>query len=337
MRSEHSGVLACVRCRSTLGLDAEQTADDGHVIRGTLTCAGCAAQYAVVRGVPRLMPEALPDHVDRTVQGFGYQWKQGNSFLKHAQFFAPATFLDFIRPVPSEWFAGKTVLDAGCGTGRFTRLSAQFGARLVVGVDLGEAVEVAFENTRHLPDVLIVQGDILRLPLQPVFDYAFSIGVLHHTADPRSAFLQLASKVRPGGGVSAWVYGAENNGWVVRAVSPVRRITSRMPRPLLMLAAHLAALPLTAAIKFVYAPVARRPSLACLRSRLFYFDYFVFLSQFSYREHAIVVFDHLVPAISEYIPRADFAEWFSAAGLEQIVITARAGNSWRGFGLVVSA
>jgi hypothetical protein len=107
-----------------------------------------------------------------------------------------------------------------------------------------------------------------------------------------------------------------------------------MPRPLLLALAHVAAVPLTLAVKAVYAPVAKRPSLAWLKRRLFYFDYMMFLAQFGYREHAFIVFDHAVPAIAEYIPRDTFADWFRQARLERTVITDRAGNSWRGFGLV---
>jgi hypothetical protein len=58
----------------------------------------------------------------------------------------------------------------------------------------------------------------------------------------------------------------------------------------------------------------------------------VFLSQFGYREHVYIVFDHAVPALAEYIPRDEFDEWFRSAGLIDVTITSRANNSWRGFG-----
>ena len=67
------------------------------------------------------------------------------------------------------------------------------------------------------------------------FDYAFSVGVLHHLPDPRGGFLSLASKVKPGGHISAWIYGAENNEWITRWVNPVReKITSRIDRRALL-------------------------------------------------------------------------------------------------------
>lgn len=333
MRAAHAdlNILTCLDCDGALSLSASETADDGHVMTGALRCAGCGRSYPVVRGVPRMVPRRLLSTVSDTVDAFGYQWKQANTILKGARFSAPEVFLDFIHPVQPEWFRDKVVFDGGCGIGRFTILSAGFGARLVIGVDLSEAVDVAFANTRHLQTVLIVQADMLQLPLRRAIDYAFSVAVLHHTSNPRGAFLHMATKVVPGGSVSAWVYGRENNGWIIHVVNPVRRVTSRVPRPLLLALAHLVAIPLTLLSHGVYGPVARRPALRPLRHVLFYFDYLAFLAQFGYREHAIIVFDHAVPAIAEYIPRDQFAEWFKAAGLEDVVITMRGGNSWRGY------
>ena len=57
------------------------------------------------------------------------------------------------------------------------------------------------------------------------------------------------------------------------------------------------------------------------------------MSQFGFHEQAVgIVFDQLVPTIAEYIPRDEFQQWFDANGLEDVTISSRAGNSWRGFG-----
>ena len=113
----------------------------------------------------------------------------------------------------------------------------------------------------------IVQADIYHLPLKPVFDYAFSVGVLHHLPRPREGFLSLASKVKTGGHISAWVYGAENNGWITRLVNPLReRVTSRINRRSLL---HLSKLPtaaLFAATKLVYGPLNRSARRRCTRA-----------------------------------------------------------------------
>src|SRR5260370_1394399 len=61
---------------------------------------------------------------------------------------------------------GAVVLDAGCGMGRYLRIAAEAGGK-VVGLDLSGAVRAARELSADLPNVLIVQGDLLRPPLGP--------------------------------------------------------------------------------------------------------------------------------------------------------------------------
>ena len=58
--------------------------------------------------------------------------------------------LELLPPV--SW---RTVLDAGCGTGRYMRLLSALGAR-VIGVDLSQAM-VSRARALHLP---VVRGDM---------------------------------------------------------------------------------------------------------------------------------------------------------------------------------
>jgi SAM-dependent methyltransferase/uncharacterized protein YbaR (Trm112 family) len=327
-------LLRCPTCDGDLDLGrAQETASDGHVMTGDLLCLGCRNSYQILRGVPRFPSGAVSERVSQTVGGFGYQWLRANAYLRHAVFSTAEIFLEFIHPVEPDYFRGKLVLDAGCGMGRFTRLASAFGAAAVVGVDLSDSVDAAFDNTRTFSNVLILQADLFSLPLRPIFDYAFSVGVLHHTENPRRAFEAVLSLVLPGGGMSAWVYGRENNEWIIRFVNPVRRnVTSRMPGPLLLALAYAIATPLFFISKGLYRPVGKMPRLSWMKKSLFYFDYLFLLGGFGLREQACIVFDHLVPSIAEYIPLEAFTRWFHENGLRDVVISSRKGNSWRGFG-----
>src|ERR1051325_9411102 len=60
-------ILACVDCGGDLRLSAATTAGDGHVMEGTLACAGCARSYPIARGVPRLTPARFTQDVHDTV------------------------------------------------------------------------------------------------------------------------------------------------------------------------------------------------------------------------------------------------------------------------------
>lgn len=285
-----------------------------------------------MRGVPRF---AALDQVEAekaaTAANFGWQWQHfTQSDEKYDQ-----QFLGWLAPVEKHFFKDKVVLEGGCGKGRHTQLAAKWGARDVIGIDLSAAVETAFAATRDLPNAHIIQADIYHLPVKRVFDYAYSVGVLHHLPDPRAGFQSLAAKVKSGGHISAWVYGAENNEWITRWINPLReRMTSRMnPRTLLQLSKVPTAL-LFAATKMVYGPLNRSPRGAALAGLLFYNDYLKSISRFGWREQHTIVFDHLVAPTAFYISREEFADWWSEIRAQDVEIGWHNRNSWRGCGRI---
>src|SRR5205807_2173325 len=72
-------------------------------------------------------------------------------------------------------YAGRLVLDAGVGAGRFAEVVAARGAE-VVGIDLTEAVDAAFRHLGHREAVHVVQADIFSLPFRDeAFHLAYSI------------------------------------------------------------------------------------------------------------------------------------------------------------------
>jgi SAM-dependent methyltransferase len=329
--------LACPACEGELELaSADQTEDARgwmEILEGKLACKNCARKFAVRRGVPRFVEV---DEIERekaaTAENFGWQWQhftQGDERYDEQ-------FRGWIAPVGPEFFQDKIVLEGGCGKGRHTQLAANWGATEVIGVDLSDAVETAFAATRALPNAHIIQADIYHLPLKRcAFDYAFSVGVLHHLPDPRTGFISLSTRVKSGGHLSAWVYGAENNEWITRWVSPLReRVTSRISRGTLL---HLSKLPTAlvyAATKGIYAPLNRSARGAALARHLFYNDYLNSIAGFGWREQHTIVFDHLVAPTAFYISRAEFEEWWREIKASDVQIGWHNQNSWRGFGRI---
>lgn len=322
--------LACPSCGGEIQLLSAAKHEDGEILEGDLSCLSCSRRFPVVRGVPRF---ADLKHVEEdkaaTAENFGWQWQH---FAHQDERYAEQ-FLGWIAPARPDFFRDKVVLEGGCGKGRHTQLAARWGARDVVSIDLSSAVGTAFAATRSLDNAHIIQADIYNLPLKQVFDYAFSVGVLHHLPDPRAGFIALASKVKPGGHISAWVYGAENNEWITRFVNPLRlSMTSRM-RPQSLL--HLSKLPaavLFALTKLVYGPLNRSAGGAALARHLFYNDYLRAISSFGWREQHSIVFDHLVAPTAFYIPRQEFEEWWREIGASEVSIGWHNKNSWRGMG-----
>lgn len=265
------GLLRCLRCRSALAV-AELHLPGGHPDLGPdglLVCTSCQAEYPLVAGTARMLRSGsaardIRDVRRRTAESFAYEWKR---------FGAPRAewrrnFLGYMNPLPPEWFAGKLVLDVGTGSGRHSREAHLLGSD-VVAIDLGESIDVA---RRNLPrDVLTVQADAEDLPFDDdVFDLVMSLGVLHHLPDPGGALKTIARHARPGATVRVYLY------WVpeqrahraaLRLVSAVRRLTVRMPHPLLHALCYPLAGALFLSIVMPYRVLRRWPTLASLARR----------------------------------------------------------------------
>lgn len=329
--------LVCYECRCPFDLVSPNQQGD-EILEGALVCRTCEKSYPVRGGIPRIIPNSIEESAKKTASAFGWQWNNLDPALQQSKFDSSEVFLDFIKPVESSFFENKLILDGGCGAGRFAMLAQEFGAKEVIGVDLSSSVEIAYEKTKHLPNVHIVQADIYNLPFAQQFNYIYSVGVLHHLPDPMRGFHSLMSHLKDKGSISFWVYGKENNEWLLKTIDPIRRrVTSKMPSWLLSGFCHLMAIGMFAVLKGIYGPANRYESLAWLRRRLFYNQYLFPLSQFEYSTIHAVIFDQLTPEIAFYIAREELDEWFLPAEFERVEVTSRNNNSWRGLGERISA
>ena len=117
------------------------------------------------------------------------------------------------------------VLDLGCGTGQMTIFLAS-GERVVVGADLTRAslaLGRAAARRFGVANATFVETDLRRPALaEGRFDVVLSLGVLHHTPDPRAAFRAAARLARPGGVVVVGLYNA-----FARLPHRLRRLVAR--------------------------------------------------------------------------------------------------------------
>jgi ubiquinone/menaquinone biosynthesis C-methylase UbiE len=105
---------------------------------------------------------------------------------------------------------GKSVLDAGCGTGIFSIIFANNGAARVKGIDISEG---SLETGRSLKEkfglenIEFVKEDMLRLPFKDEeFDIVWAWGTVHHTTDPLAAITELMRVLKRGGSLFLAVY-----------------------------------------------------------------------------------------------------------------------------------
>lgn len=158
-----------------------------------LACAsGCAVP--VVAGVPRFVRS------ESYAAGFGLQWTAHRRTQLDS---ATGTRISRDRLERClggvQAVTGRSVLEVGCGAGRFTEVLLDAGAR-VLACDLSRAVEANHANFRGRAGYFVCQADIMSLPVAPAsFEVVVALGVLQHTPSPEAAVRALAAAVRPNG------------------------------------------------------------------------------------------------------------------------------------------
>ena len=203
MKREYLSFMCWPECRSDLIALGEENVKD-VIESGSLECTGaqCGKTYPIINAVPRFVSNG------KYANSFGQQWR---TFAK--------TQLDGTQTRDSgvRWdsevgwdagdLAGKLVVEFGSGAGRFVDVVSRRGAKLVVGVDITDAVDASQENLRSRGNCFFMQADFFKLPIRPQsMDLGYSIGVLHHTPDPEGAFHQLVGAVKNTGSVALGLY-----------------------------------------------------------------------------------------------------------------------------------
>jgi SAM-dependent methyltransferase len=121
-----------------------------------------------------------------------------------------------LKMVNFEGYAGRDVLELGCGAGLDLARFARGGAR-VTGVDLApSAIEMAgknFEISGVSGALLVGDGEALDLP-DNSFDLVYAHGALQYTADPQGMVDEAWRVLRPGGQFIGQLY--NRKGWLVR-------------------------------------------------------------------------------------------------------------------------
>ncbi len=192
------------------------------------TCVACGTRFGAPNRIPNFrstgdpQTEAVRRFYDRAPFP-GYPPRDTLSALRaRAERSRFAQLLD--RAIPAD----ACVAEIGCGTGQMSLYLARAN-RTIVAMDLSRAaLTLGADAARRygIDRVQFVEADLHRPPLKPgAFDVVYASGVLHHTANPRTAFGILAQLAHPGGIVVVGVYNA-----VARVPLRLRRVVARLTR-----------------------------------------------------------------------------------------------------------
>lgn len=142
-----------------------------------------------------------------TVEGFGDEWSTYDQGDRDPESIRRSFDRYFARfPWPEE---GTVGLDIGAGSGRWAAQVLDRG-RSIVAIDASpQALAVCRRNASDAP---AVNGSAVELPFaDDSFDFAISLGVLHHLPDTKGAIGEIQRVLRPGAPFLVYLYYAFDN------------------------------------------------------------------------------------------------------------------------------
>jgi SAM-dependent methyltransferase len=233
---------------------------------------------------------------------FGHSWHIFNEILPIHE----VQFNRWSQGLSKDDWKGKHFLDVGCGIGRNSYWPFVYGAKSASCIDVDErTLDAARKNLQSYPKADIKFQSIYDLNISNEYDICFSIGVIHHLEKPALAVQKMVAAAKPGGVVFVWLYGYENNEWIVKYFNPLRSVLfSRLPLSLV----YACSLPLTAVLWLL------------LKSGFGKTDYFKFIKTVSFKHLRAIVYDHMIPQIANYYKKEEALNLLKETGLENVEI-----------------
>lgn len=219
VRVEFIAPLTKVMCSQYCGLHKSRiketviTPEDckecyGKEIKEATICCSCGKEYAVLKGIPRFLPDSMRSDFQEIQKTFSYEWKMfrfGDRNWGQDIEYRKKLFLQGMGVTPDD-LKGKMIFDAGCGSGLLSIEMAESFEMEVVALDLAFGIEKAYEHNKN-PFLYFLQGSVLEPPLrEQAFDYLYCAGVLVALPDTREGFRAIIKTLKQGGRCFIWVY-----------------------------------------------------------------------------------------------------------------------------------
>jgi len=252
-----------------------------------------------------------------TVESFGTEWTLfDQSALSEQE--ARKVFEQYFSEFP--WGSlpqNARGFDLGCGSGRWAKLVAPRVGHLHCIDASAAALAVAQKNLQGLGNVTFEHASVDRIALPDAsMDFGYSLGVLHHVPDTRSALRACVTKLKPGAPFLVYLYYALDNRplyyrglW--RASDVVRRWLSRQPAQRKKVVSR----GIAGAVYWPLARTARQLDRLGVDVKLIPLSAYRDLSFYTMCTDA---YDRFATPLEQRFTRAEIAEMMAAAGLRDI-------------------
>jgi SAM-dependent methyltransferase len=252
------------------------------------------------------------------VEEFGDEWLKFQNYTDDTIDIFVKEYFDILddKVVNKNTYA----IDIGCGTGRWTKyLSTRAG--FIEAIDPSDAVFAADNLLGTIENVRLTKASVETIPFEDeTFDFAMSVGVLHHIPDTQQAMIDCVKKVKKGGYFYCYLYyNLDNRGiafkFLFKLSDLIRKVVSSLPAKLKRFVCDILA-------AVIYLPIV-------LLVRLFYF---IGLKNFAnklplspYRNKNFFVLrndalDRFGTKLEQRFSKAEVIEMMKRSGLDNIIV-----------------
>jgi len=213
-------------------------------------------KYIVDVGVVIEIMDRMLNQDRNTVKSFGDEWSRMNqSNLSEIE--RKKIFNDYFLIFPFNLIGKDSIgFDMGCGSGRWAAIMAPLVKRLFCIDASSEAIKVARENLKSFDNINYQISSVNETGLDSdLFDFGYSLGVLHHLPNTSAAITSCAMLLKKGSPFLLYLYYSFDNKplwyklvWQISEL--VRGVVNKLPPALKMKLTDLLAI-------IIYLPLSR--------------------------------------------------------------------------------
>lgn len=212
--------------------------------------------------------------------------------------------------------------DLGCGSGRWAKYVAPKVKHLICLDPSEVAIEVAKVNLIDYSNCTFICSTIDDMPIADIsLDFAYSLGVIHHIPDSKSAVKRIVKSLKPGAPFLIYLYyNLDNQNKLIyliwKASDMLRRLISKLPFRLKSIFTDLISF-------FVYWPLARFSKLLSyfgINTSKIPLNFYANLSFYTMRTDSL---DRFSTRLEKRFSKEDIKKLLEDSGLEDISFSSK--------------
>ena len=172
----------------------------------------------------------------KTIQNFGKEWaKFDQNYAKDYELYK--IFNDYFSIFPKKKYLNKKKIgiDIGCGSGRWAKFVSKKVKKLYLVDGSNKAISVSKKNLKKQKNIKIFKKNVYNLNFKyNSFDFAYCLGVLHHTHDIKLALSNINKILKKGSPFLIYLYYSFENKSIIyktvwRISDLLRNLISNLP------------------------------------------------------------------------------------------------------------